>query len=280
MLQSVFCGVRVHLTFTMSVIVNFPDDKIAREAHFFLGMSFYHHGDNENANNSLSEYLALQVHSNLSAKAWDYKYRIAEAFRKGAKKHILGMKKTPQWVPAYSDAMEIFDEVIAALPSHELATKSLFGKAQLHNKDKEFRQAVDTYYTLIRRFPKHELAPESYLEIMRIYRNQSKSHMNDPDLLEIAMTHLNNFYEDFPRDERVAEAEMLLSGMKEGCAKSLYDIGQLYEKMNKPHAAVIYYTNAVKQFPTTTVAKDCQKRLDRLNKEVASLNISMDDPHG
>ena len=176
--------------------------------------------------------------------------------------------------------MEIFDEVITALPSHELATKSLFGKAQLHNKDKEYRQAVDTYYTLIRRFSKHELAPEAYLAIMRIYHDQSKSHMNDPDLLEIATTHLNNFYEDFPRDERIAEAEMLIAGMREACAKSLYDIGQLYENMKKNQAAVIYYASAVEQFPTTRVAKDCQKRLDSLNKEVTSLNISVGEPHG
>ena len=57
------------------------------------------------------------------------------------------------------------------------------------------------------------------------------------------------------------EAENSVLEIKEVYAKGLYDTGQFYERIEEPRASLIYYQNAIRQFPETTVAKLCEQRL-------------------
>jgi tetratricopeptide (TPR) repeat protein len=59
----------------------------------------------------------------------------------------------PKWIPALEDALSIYDEVIMALPHHELGAKALYGKARLLFKDEDYKASIETYQALIRRFP-------------------------------------------------------------------------------------------------------------------------------
>ena len=71
---------------------------------------------------------------------------------------MLGWEKMPQWVSAHEDALNIYDEVIATLPRHDVAARSLFNKARMLSGDGKYKESIDSYQILIRRFPKHQLA--------------------------------------------------------------------------------------------------------------------------
>lgn len=66
-------------------------------------------------------------------------------------------------------------------------------------------------------------------------------------------------------EERLEEAENNVEEIKEIYARGLYDTGQFYERVKKPRASIIYYKNAIKQFPDTQIAQLCQERLEALN---------------
>src|SRR5579872_324275 len=143
------------------LMTTFPSSPFAQEALFYLGVGYFHFNDFEIANQHFSNYLKKQATPKHFEEAIEFKFSIAEKYQEGAKKHIMGWGIMPQWVPAQEDAIAIYDEVITALPHHELGAKALFGKAKLLMQDEDYKASIETFQTLIRRFPKSPLAPES-----------------------------------------------------------------------------------------------------------------------
>jgi len=247
------------------VIKNFSSSPFAQEAYFYLGVGYFHTGEMEFANRFFTKYLKKQATPKNFEEAIHYKFKIAEQYHKGAKKHILGLENMPKWVPARDEAIAVYDEVITALPHHELAAHALFGKAKLLLKDEEFKSSIETYQTLIRRFPKHPLAAESYIGVGEVYLVEAQSEYPDQDFLDLAEINLRKFRHDFPGEEKVAVAEKMYGDMKEVYASDLYDTGRFYERTSKPQAAYIYYQRILAKYPETKVSGLVNKRLSRLH---------------
>lgn len=250
------------------VTANFPRTPHAQEGAFYLGVAHFQVEDYDFANDAFSNYLKANNNPRFFEETLQYKFAIACQFKAGAKKHFFGTKQLPKWASGRDHALTIFDEVIAAVPCHDLAAWSLYSKAEMLAEDRIFRESVEVYQQLIRRFPKHELAPESYLAISDLYITQSNYEMQNPDLLAFAQINLRRFKQDFPREERLALAEQNLMILKETYANSLYQTGLLYERKQHPRASIIYYKSAIAQFPETSTAQLCQKRLEQLNGDL------------
>ncbi|MBS0605333.1 MAG: outer membrane protein assembly factor BamD [Parachlamydiales bacterium] len=247
------------------VIKNFPGTPFAQDALYLLGVGYFQVREYELANQNLTSYLKKQTTPKYFEEAIQYKFKIAEKFHGGAKKHMLGWESMPKWIPARDEAIAIYDEVITALPHHELAAQALFGKAQLLLKDEEYKSSVETYQTLIRRFPKHPLAVESYIGVGQVYLIQSQDQYPDQDYLDLAEINYRKFRQDFPGEEKLGVAEGMLFEMKEIYASHLYEIGRFYERTGKPHASYIYYTRIIAKYPDTKVSQLANRRLHKLN---------------
>lgn len=258
------------------VIKNFPQTPFALDALYLLGVGYFESRDYELANQNLTAYLKKQTMPKHFEEAIQYKFRIAEKFHGGAKKHVLGWESMPKWVPARDEAIAIYDEVITALPHHELAAQALYGKAQLLLKDEEYKSSIETYQTLIRRFPKHPLAVESYIGIGQVYLMQSQDQYPDQDYLDLAEINFRKFRQDFPKEEKLNVAEGMLCEMKEVYASNLYEIGRFYERTGKPHASYIYYTRIIAKYPDTKVSQLANRRLHKINYKPNPLDIPSD----
>lgn len=246
------------------VALNFPSSPLCEDAHFFLAVSHYHLNEFDIANDGFNVYLKLKNHPKYFQETIEYKFLIAEAFKKGARRHMWGYKQLPKLMKDPDLAHDIYNEVIASLPCHEMAANSFYSKAEIHRSFRDYKEAVDCYQTIIKRFPKHELAPISFLAIIEIYLEQSKREFQNPDLLALAELNLRKFKKAFPSEPRVEIAERDVHTIKEVYAQGLFDTGQFYERINQPKASFIYYQNAIKKFPDTHVAEQCKTRLERL----------------
>lgn len=249
------------------VIKNFSDTPFAHESQYYLGVGLFQKQELEAANRAFSAYLKKQTTPKFFEESIEYKFAIAEKFKNGAKKHLMGWKSMPQWLSAEDEAVAIYNEVIAALPHHDLGAQALCGKARLLLRDEDYKGSVEAYQTLIRRFPKHPLLPEAYLGIMEVYNTQCKKEYPDIDFFDLAQINLRKFQQDFPRDERVKKAEEVLLEMKEVYAGALLETGQFFERTKKPKASVIYYEKVVEKYRGTKAADRAQKRLDHLVRE-------------
>jgi hypothetical protein len=125
----------------------------------------------------------------------------------------------------------------------------------------EYRDCVEAYQTIIRRFPKNEIVPICYLNIANAYVEQARLEFQNPDILALAELNVRKFQNDFPRDERVAFAEESVCLIKEMYAKGLCDLGLFYERIHQPDAAAIYFQSSIEEFPDTNVAQFCRSRL-------------------
>lgn len=246
------------------VTSSYPNSPYTAESFFNLGVAYYNLQELDFANEAFTSYLHAKNNPRLFQEAVEYKCAIADQLAAGARRRFWGTKKLPKWASGTNLALQIYDEVIAALPSHEIAARALYSKGSLNWQLKQYRQSVEAFQMVIKRFPKNELAPEAYVAISKVYLEQSRYEFQNPDVLAFAQINLRRFKNDFPREERVAEVEADLLAIKEIYANGLYETGQFYERIHKPKAAVIYYHNAIQQFPETKVAGQCRQRLDKL----------------
>ena len=246
---------------------SFPQTTHGQEANFYLGISLFNLREFDTANQAFSNYLKSQSQPTKFIKAVEYKYSIAEEFRNVAKRRIMGSKRFPKWLSGKNLALEIYDEVLFAAPSSELAASALYSKASLLWEMRDYREAIDSFQLLTKRFPKNELAPLSYVLINKVYLDQSQYEFQNPDLLALAQINTRRFKQDFPKDERIVEAENDLKEIKESYAKGLFETASFYERTGQNSAAIIYYSKAAVLFPDTRIARRSLGRLANLNQE-------------
>ncbi|MBS0633969.1 MAG: outer membrane protein assembly factor BamD [Verrucomicrobia bacterium] len=255
------------------VTINFPQTSWGKESFYFLGVAYFHADDKDMANQNFSSYLEENGHPTYFEETFQYKLAIADAFKKGAKRHLLGYEKLPAWMPDTDLALTIYDEVINSLPHNELAAKALLAKGDLLRTREEFRASIDAYNQVIRKFPRSESAAQAYSLISRVYLQQAEIDVHNPDIIPLAQINIKRFAQDFPRDEKIQKAEDNLHEMKEIFANALYETGQFYERKKQPKASVLYYHTAINQFPDTKIASSCKERLDALQPYVEEIQL-------
>lgn len=243
------------------LLEEYPTTVFAQDMFFYLAVSYFELQEYENANHYFSSYLKKQMTPKFFEEAFMYKFKIAEKYRTGTKKAIFGLK----WIPARQEALDIYEELISTLPNHELTAQSLFAKAELLAKGKDYKGSIETYQNLIQQFPKHFLAIRSYVEIGRIYLIQSQKEYANQDFLELATINLHKISASFPSDEAIHEIENMLLDMQEVYAKDLYKIARFYHRKNQPNAAYLYYKRILTIYPTTLIAKKAEKKIAELH---------------
>lgn len=255
------------------VTINFPLSSWGKEGFYYLGVAYFHDGDQDLSNQSFSEYLKENQNPKYFEETFQYKLAIADAFKNGARRHIMGYEKLPAWLPDKDLAISLYDEVISSLPNSDMAAKALLSKASIFKKREQFRECIDAYQSAIRKFPKSEFAAKAYSLIAKAYLLQSEIDVHNPDILALAQINIKKFQQDFPRDEKINQAQSDLQEMKEIFATALFETGQFYERKKKPKASVLYYHNAIVQFPETKVAEKCKERLTALKPYAEEIQI-------
>lgn len=252
------------------VALNFPLSPYGQEAAYYRGVAEFYAAEYDAADEAFTLYLQGKNNPRFFEETIQYKFAIAEQFRSGARRRLLGTKQLPKLGSGESHAIRIYEEVIAAVPCHELAVQSLYAKGLLHWKRNEYADAVECFQTIIKRFPKHELCPESFLVINSVYLDQCRVEFQNPDILAFAEINVRRFKMCFPREERIEEAENGILAIKEVHANGFHQTGCFYERLGRPQAAILYYRYALMQFPDTYTAGLSQYRLGLLGYQVDS----------
>jgi len=248
----------------MVVTSHFQDTPFFADSVYYLGVCYYFLGHFDLADRYFTKYLDLGGIPKHFERVFDYKYLIAESYREGHKRHLLGVAGLPRVMSGKGEALKLYDEVIASLPSREIAAKALIGKAALLRKKKEYKESVEVLQTLIRRFPRHHLAAEAFLTVGEIYLQQIKIESQNPDLIALAQVNLQKFRKSFPGDDRCAQVETTIAAMQEVHAHSLFETARFYERIKRPQAAEIYYNDTIRRFPDTESARKSQEKLERI----------------
>lgn len=245
----------------LTIVLHFYDSPFYADALFYSGVCFYHMRHYALADKHLSYYLELSGQTRHFDKVFEYKYLIAEKYRNGALRPLFGLNRFPKLAPSSTSALNLYDEVIVAMPAQEIAAKALYAKSKLLRKKREYEESIESLKALARRFPKHPLGAKAYLAISKIYLDKSYLEPQNPDYLSLAQVNLEKMKKSFPTAPQITALEENLLEMKEVYGKSLYDSGRFYERKKKFQAASIYYQNALSRYPGTEAAKLAELRL-------------------
>ena len=246
---------------------NYPHSPLMADASYYMGIAYFKEGELELANDAFTSYLKGTNNLANFEEAVRYKYEIANLFESGAKKRLFGIKKLPKIVPAKDEALAVYDEVIAALPRSEMAAEALFKKANLLVAFEDYKDSIEMYQTLIRRFPKNPLAARSFLAIGDVYLKQCKTEFPDPALVELAEVNLKRFKVEYPTDPLMAQLKDQLKEMKEIFAEELLSVGNYYVKKKQYDSAFIYYKSILKKYSDTRYRDIAYKQIDIMKKK-------------
>lgn len=248
------------------VLAGFPEVPELSDIYYYIGVAYFNQKDYDMANRYFSEYLTKYASPHFFEDAIVHKYQIAAAFQKGSGKHLMGYEQMPQWQSAWEDAYAIYTEVISTLPRHEVAAKSLFHKAAMLRMDENYKEALNCYETLIRRFPKHPLAPDSYVEIAHMLYDQSKESFPDREFIEEASLNYKKFTEEFPSEPRLVEVKSILTQMEDRCAKELWESALYYAKKKKFASSILYCNSLAQKYPDSKYAYLAKEKATELRK--------------
>ena len=237
------------------------------EVHYFLGLSFYHLKEFDLANDAWNMYLQKDAETPHADEVMQKKLEIAERCRAGATARLFGIRAFPKWSSGDSLALTVYDEIIATVPTSDLAAISLIGRGRLFCKQSAFSEAIDSLYLMVRRFPQHELTPEADLAMQEVYLAQAKADGQNPDTLSLAELALNRFASSFPKEDRLEQARQLFAQMRDVQANSLYQTARFYCRLQQPRAAALYCKATLRQFPDTPTAERCRRTLACLEPE-------------
>lgn len=256
------------------VSINFPDHSLGTEALYYLGVAKYQLKDLDLANKSLSAYLKNDPSKTHFEDTFRYKLSIAEQFANGARRSLFSLSALPKWQTGHGIALEVFDEIVSALPNHELAAVALLDKSSLLAKRSEFQEAEKTLQQVIRKFPLSNFAKQAFEQLAVVLKTQSLKEPQNLDIIDLAEINKREFERAFgSSDTTFTDMQSSLTLMKEERARSLFETGQLYERMKNPKAAVLYYALVLDTLRDTTVYAQCAERLKELKSYAEDLHV-------
>ncbi len=255
------------LRLSKELIHHYPASPLAAEAHYLMGVTFFDRQDLERSNAAFTNYLKESQNLTHFEQAVEYKFRIANLFESGVKKRLFGLNKMPKLIPAKDEALAIYDEVIAAMPRSELAAQSLFHKAGLLVFFEDYKNSIEMYQTLIRRFPKNGLVPQSFCAIGTIYFKQCQDEYPDPALVELAEINLKKFQSEYPGEPLVYEVKEQLTKIQGIFADELIKIGSYFIKKKKYQSAYIYFKTVISRYPDTRYSDQAKEKIALIKKK-------------
>ncbi len=263
------------LSGTEEMITAYPESVFLKELHFFRAVAFFHQNEPEFSNRYLSSFLEMEGTSRYFEEAVKYKYFIAEKFENGFYGHLFGVAAMPKLESMWETAYQLYDEVIMILPRSEMATKALFRKAAMYRADDMYDESIDTYANLIRRFPRDTLAQQSYIEIVKVYRNQLKALYLDPKFYELALSNKKKFELEYPSSSLKLEMEEVIADIINFFAEDVYKSALYFDKKKNPESCMMYLKTLISKYPTSKFAPLAMQKLtvyeldsDKLKKKI------------
>jgi outer membrane protein assembly factor BamD (BamD/ComL family) len=238
---------------------NFSEEIDLDQVAYFTGVANYHKQNLVEANAQLSQSLS-NAYGPYFIEALRYKFDIAKSFAKGSTGNYPVAKRLFSERSFKERAIEIFEEIILAEPSGDLAVYSLYHKALILLDNKMYDQAVEAFDILIRDFFKHELVPRAYVGISKAYADRyQEEKAKDVALLDLAELNVKKFKLAYPGHELVAEAKKELQKMREAYAYEMYHVGEYFERRGKSRAAGFYFRDICENFSDCEAAKLCKQ---------------------
>jgi tetratricopeptide (TPR) repeat protein len=197
----------------------------------------------------------------------DHQYRIAHVVataRHGAMFGFHGFESSAQAIPLY-------EKLVANAPNWDKAPEMQFYLAWLYEEDHQFEMAAKTYEAVQLTWPEGEYAPGAVMGRARSLYLLANSTPRDESACRQALAALATYLRDYAGSPQAAEAQKYLDELKTRLSETYYERAVFYDRIaKKPQAALIAYSDFIRQFPLSKQAAQVSERMEVLKVKVAA----------
>lgn len=176
----------------------------------------------------------------------------------------------------YRKAVEAFERILFYHPSSEYVDDAQYWLARSYLEAKTYDQAIIEFDYLIRNFPNSTLLEPAYFYRAKAHLLNAPSYEKDLTDLKRAIQMFDEFLTRFPNSEHSDAARQEILTARNLLAKKELENGKLYEKLNEPEAALLYYQYIRDNYPETESAGEAAYRSAGIHKNNGRLEQALE----
>ena len=173
----------------------------------------------------------------------------------------------------YVEAIRLFEEVRLQAPASPIAAEATYLEAMSrYNQDMFAGSAVD-FRAVRRNYPNSPFAAQAQYMVGESYYQISPRPELDQSYSLLALTEFQNYLHDFPAAATSANASLADSAqiriieLRRKLAQKYFLSAQLYDKLEDPKSAAVYYQRVLDNYYDTPPAAESQLRLAEINND-------------
>lgn len=170
-------------------------------------------------------------------------------------------------------ALSLFEQIVENAPEWSNTPQSQFNIGLIHEQGGDFLSAVEAYEVVRSRYSGSDYAAGGAFRRAHCFYELSKRSPRDEQLCRRAQMAVAGFLRNFTGDPNEVAAREYEEQLKNRLADLYYNIAVYYDKkVHKPAAAVIAYSDFIKQFPSSERAVEANRRRDELEAKLEGAN--------
>ena len=165
------------------------------------------------------------------------------------------------------EAIRVFEEVRVQAPASELATQATYLEAMSRfNQDMFSGSAVD-FRAVRRNYPNSAFAARAQYMVGESYYEISPHPELDQSYTILALSEYQNFLRSFPNAPQtlIDSAQRRIAEIRNKLAEKAFNAAQLYEKLEDPKSALVYYARILDQYYDSPFAPESELRIAEIN---------------
>jgi outer membrane protein assembly factor BamD len=193
-------------------------------------------------------------------EAIEAQFRIGEMYLNGKKKKFMGLSIAN----TLDRAVDIFAAVIRTAPYGKYTARAQFDIGRAREKQGANDAAIQAYQAVVDKFPNSPVAADAQYQAGYIWFTAARQGTKDAAATLKARTAFQDFLFRYPNSEKAPQAQANLQALAEKSTNRSFDIAKYYDKQKYYRAAVIYYSEVIRQQPDSIESELAKKRIDEL----------------
>ena len=246
------------------VVEQWPVSDYAPQAQYLLGRCYEAKGQPEKAFKEYQNLLEKQPRIASFEEILHRQYDIAGLYLGGRWFYLYGV------IPLFSNMEKtagLYGKIVKSGPYSAVAPLAQLKIGAAREKQKDYVLAAEAYELAADRYhDRPKIAADALFREALAYQKQAQTAEYDQTVAGQAISTFNDFMTLYPNDERVPQAQKIITSLKTEQAHGYFMVAKFYEKRKNWNGAVIYYNEAQLLDPTSLYATEAKQRIEALKK--------------
>jgi outer membrane protein assembly factor BamD len=162
----------------------------------------------------------------------------------------------------------IFAEVVRTAPYGKYTARAQFDIGLARQKQGANDAAVQAYQAVVDKFPNDPIAADAQYQIGYLWFEAARQGTNDSAATANAKTGFEDFLFKYPKSEKAPQARENLAKLEQKATGDAFKIAKFYDKQKAYRAAVIYYSEVIREQPGSPAGDQAKRRIDQIRAKV------------